>query len=148
LGRGGMGVVYLARHLRLRRQVALKMIRDGALASADDVARFRTEAEAIARLQHPNIGQIYEIGEQDGRPYIALEYLEGGSLHRRLAGTSLPAQPAARLVETLARAMHSAHLRGVVHRDLKPANILLQSTEHTEDPETRQEEDDKETLLK
>jgi serine/threonine protein kinase/tetratricopeptide (TPR) repeat protein len=125
LGQGGMGVVYKARHIRLDRIVALKMIRAGSLAGPEELARFRTEAEAVAHLQHPNIVQIYEIGEQDGLPYFALEYVEGGSLDRQVAGTPLPARAAAELVETLARAMHAAHQRGVIHRDLKPANVLL-----------------------
>jgi serine/threonine protein kinase len=129
LGRGGMGVVYQARQLGLERLVALKMIRDGALASDQELARFRTEAEAVARLQHPHIVQIHEVGEADGQPYFALEYVAGGSLADRLAGTPLPAGEAARLVETLARAIHYAHQRGIVHRDLKPANILLQRSE-------------------
>jgi hypothetical protein len=125
LGRGGMGVVYQARQIRLKRLVALKMILAGAHAGAEELARFRTEAEAVARLQHPNIVQIYEVGEQDGRPYFSLEFVDGGSLAQKLQGAPLPARQAAELVETLARAMHAAHQRGIVHRDLKPANILL-----------------------
>jgi serine/threonine protein kinase/WD40 repeat protein len=125
LGRGGMGVVYLARHLALRRTVALKLIRRGAEARAEELLRFRREALAAARLQHPNIVQIYDVGEQEGRPYLALEYVPGGNLDQVLGGTPQPPRPAAQLVETLARAMHHAHQQGVVHRDLKPANILL-----------------------
>jgi serine/threonine-protein kinase len=125
LGRGGMGVVYKARHLGLKRLVALKMIRDGALAGPDDLARFQGEAEAVARLQHPNIVQIFEVGRHDGRPYFSLEYVDDGSLAERLAGAPQPPQEAARLVAVLARAMHSAHQQGVIHRDLKPANVLL-----------------------
>jgi WD40 repeat protein/serine/threonine protein kinase len=125
LGRGGMGVVYQARQVGLNRLVALKMIREGRHAGASEQARFRTEAEAVARLQHPNIVQVYEVGEEDGRPYLALEYVDGGSLADRLRGTPLPADEAARLVEVLARAVDVAHKRGVVHRDLKPANVLL-----------------------
>ena len=125
LGRGGMGVVYRARQLALNRMVALKMIRAGAQASPGERARFRAEAAAVARLQHPNIVQIHEVGEHDGGPYFSLELIEGGSLAERCAGTpQLPAQTAA-LVETLARAMHYAHQQGILHRDLKPANILL-----------------------
>lgn len=125
LGRGGMGVVYLARQLGLNRLVALKMIRSGAHADTDLLARFRLEAEAVARLHHPNIVQIHEIGEQDGCPYFSLEYVEGGALAERL--DSRPQSPpwAAALVETLARAIHHAHTQGIIHRDLKPANILL-----------------------
>ena len=134
LGRGGMGVVYKARQKLLKRPVALKMILGGSHASEHDQARFRVEAEAVARLQHPNIVQIYEVGEQDGYPYLSLEFVSGGSLAQRLAGTPLPGPEAAQLVETLARAIHAAHLRGVIHRDLKPGNVLLQievSTQRT-----------------
>jgi WD40 repeat protein len=125
LGRGGMGVVYKARQTRLGRLVALKMILSGGHAGEDDLARFRTEAEAIARLQHPNIVQIHEVGEQNGLPFFSLEFCGGGSLERKLAGTPLPPREAAELVETLARAMQAAHDKGVIHRDLKPANVLL-----------------------
>jgi WD40 repeat protein/serine/threonine protein kinase len=125
LGRGGMGVVYRARQTALGRVVALKMILGGGHADEDDLARFRTEAEAIARLQHPNIVQVYEVGQHDGRPFFSLEFCAGGSLDRHLAGTPLPPREAARLVQTLAGAMEAAHRAGVVHRDLKPANILL-----------------------
>src|SRR5262249_14198135 len=100
-------------------------ILSGARASLQDRARFRLEAEAVARLQHPNIVQVFEVGEDDGCPYLALEYVEGGSLTDRLGGSPLPVQMAAQLVETLAPAVHFAHRQGIVHRDLKPANILL-----------------------
>ncbi|MCI0456623.1 MAG: serine/threonine protein kinase, partial [Gemmataceae bacterium] len=125
LGRGGMGVVYKANQISLKRLVALKMILAGAHASAEDLARFAGEAEAVARLRHPNIVQIYEIGKQDGLPYFSLEFVEGGNLAQKLAGTPLPAREAAQLVETLARAIHAAHQQKIVHRDLKPLNILL-----------------------
>ncbi len=125
LGRGGMGVVYKAKQLGLNRLVALKMILSGEHAGTAEMARFRAEAEAVARLQHTNIVQIYEIGEQDGRPFFSLEYVDGGSLAQRLAGKPLDARPAAELTVTLARAIHFAHQRGIVHRDLKPANVLL-----------------------
>jgi len=125
LGRGGMGVVYSAWQANLNRRVALKMILAGDLAGPHELARFRTEAEAVARLQHPNIVQIYEVGQHEGRPYIALEFVNGGSLSEKLAGTPLPAEQAAQLVATLARAIHFAHQHGVVHRDLTSANILL-----------------------
>jgi serine/threonine protein kinase len=121
-----MGVVYQARQLALNRLVALKVILAGAYAGAEELARFKTEAEAVARLQHPNIVQIHEVGEHAGRPYFALEYAGGGSLAAQLAGTPLPARQSAQLLETLARAVQAAHDRGVVHRDLKPGNILLQ----------------------
>jgi serine/threonine protein kinase len=127
LGRGGMGVVYKARHLELRRLVALKMILTGAHASEADLARFRSEAEAVARLSHPNIVQIHEIGEQGGLPSFSLEFLDGGSLAGQLDGTPWPGDRAARLVELLARAMKVAHAHQVVHRDLKPANVLLKA---------------------
>ena len=126
LGRGGMGIVYKARHLTLKRTVALKMLRDGDFAGPEELARFRSEAEAVARLHHPNIVQIYEIGEHRGKPYFSLEYVEGGNLAVLAAGRPLPAPQSAHLVETVARAVHAAHARGIIHRDLKPANILLQ----------------------
>src|SRR4051812_24667173 len=125
LGRGGMGVVYRARQVRLNRDVALKMILAGRHAGAEAAARFLAEAEAVAQLQHPNIVQIFHIDEHDGFPYFEMEYVGGGSLAARLDGTPRPPRQAARLVETLAGAMAEAHRRGVVHRDLKPANILL-----------------------
>ena len=125
LGRGGMGVVYKARHLTLKRTVALKMILARGHAGPGDLARFRTEAEAVARLQHPNIVQIHEVGDADGHPYCALEFVEGGTLASKLGGKPIPARETAKLVEALARAMQLAHSRNVVHRDLKPANILL-----------------------
>jgi hypothetical protein len=120
-----MGVVYQARHVKLNRIVALKMILSGGHAGATDLARFRTEAEAIARLQHPNIVQIYDIAEHEGRPFFSLEFCGGGSLERRLAETGLSPEDGARLVETLASAVDAAHRQHVLHRDLKPANVLL-----------------------
>src|SRR5439155_17228762 len=109
----------------LNRIVALKMILAGPHAEAEDLARFRAEGVSAACLQHPNIVQIYEVGELNGQPYFSLEFVEGGSLAKQLAGKPLPAREAARLVETLARAMHYAHQRCIVHRDLKAGNILL-----------------------
>jgi hypothetical protein len=120
-----MGVVYKARQLGLKRDVALKMILAGAHAGEHDLVRFRTEAEAVARLQHPNIVQVHEVGEADGLPYFALELVDGGSLAAKLAGGPMSPGEAARLVEALAGAMHLAHSRNIVHRDLKPANILI-----------------------
>jgi serine/threonine-protein kinase len=129
LDRGGMGVVYLARQKGLNRLVALKMALGGGAANAEQLARFRAEAETAALLRHPNIVQIHEVGECAGRPYFTMEFLEGGSLAERLGGTPQPGRAAAELVETLARAMHYAHQHGVIHRDLKPANILLSRIE-------------------
>jgi WD40 repeat protein len=126
LGRGGMGVVFRARQLSVGRIVALKMIIAGELAGSRERDRFRAEAEAVARLQHPNIVQLYEYGEVAGRPYFSLEFVGGGSLSEQLDGRPRPADRSATLVETLARAMHYAHQQGVIHRDLKPANVLLQ----------------------
>jgi WD40 repeat protein/predicted Ser/Thr protein kinase len=128
LGRGGMGVVYLAWQAGLKRLAALKMIRGGDAATPEARARFHTEVEAVARLEHPNIVRIYEVGEQDGRPYFAHEYVDGGSLTAQLQGVPQPPRRAADLVETLARAVHLAHQRGVVHRDLTPNNVLLSGT--------------------
>jgi WD40 repeat protein/serine/threonine protein kinase len=126
LGRGGMGVVYKARQTSLDRIVALKMILLGPHSGPEGRARFRAEAEALARLRHPNVVQIHEIGEDAGGPFLALEFVEGGSLAQKLATSPLPAATAAALVETLARAVHVAHQQQIVHRDLKPANVLLQ----------------------
>jgi WD40 repeat protein/tetratricopeptide (TPR) repeat protein len=127
LGRGGMGVVYKARQVGLDRLCALKMILAGGHAGQADLVRFRTEGEAIARLQHPNIVAVYEVGEHEGKPYFSLELCAGGSLDRKLAGTPIEPADAATLVRTLAEAMQTAHAANVVHRDLKPANVLLAS---------------------
>jgi serine/threonine-protein kinase len=129
LGRGGMGVVYKARQVNLNRIVALKMILAGAHAGPQEVARFRGEAEAVARLRHPNIVQIYEVGEVEGRPFFSLEFIEGGSLADQLDGTPQPPRRSAQLIHALALAVETAHREGIVHRDLKPANILLQKSE-------------------
>jgi serine/threonine-protein kinase len=125
LGRGGMGVVFRARHLRLNRPVALKMLLAGAYAGPHERERFQREAEAVASLRHPNIVQVYDVGDTGGRPYFTMELVEGGSLAQKLSGTPQPARAAAALVVTLARAVQVAHQGGIVHRDLKPANILL-----------------------
>ncbi len=125
LGRGGMGVVYKARHLRLNRLVALKMLIAGAYAGPPERARFQREAEAVASLHHANIVAVYDVGDHEGCPYFTMELLEGGSLAQALAGTPQPARQAAALLITLAEAVQVAHQAGIVHRDLKPANILL-----------------------
>jgi WD40 repeat protein len=125
LGRGGMGVVYKARQVGLDRVVALKMILGGSHTDPATLARFQAEALAIAKLQHPNIVQIYETGQQEDLPYLSLEYVDGGSLDLRLADRPMPPREAAELVKTLAHAVHAAHQAGVIHRDLKPANVLL-----------------------
>src|SRR5262245_4839040 len=120
-----MGIVYKARHLRLNRTVALKMLLAGAYAGPAERERFLREAEAIAGLRHANLVQVHDAGEHDGRPYFTMEYVEGGSLAQKLAGTPQPVRQAAALVATLAEAVQVAHQGGIVHRDLKPANILL-----------------------
>ncbi len=125
LGRGGMGIVYKARHQRLNRFVALKMLITGVYAGPDERARFQREAEAVAGLRHANIVQVYDVGDHEGWPYFTMELLEGGSLAQALAGTPQPAGRAAALLATLAEAVQAAHQGGIVHRDLKPANILL-----------------------
>jgi eukaryotic-like serine/threonine-protein kinase len=125
LGRGGMGVVYKARQVGLDRLVALKMILAGAHARDQDLERFRAEAQAVARFQHPNIVQIYEVGEADGLPFFSLEFVDGGTLAGKIAREPQAPRFAAETVEALARAMQYAHERGILHRDLKPANVLL-----------------------
>jgi tRNA A-37 threonylcarbamoyl transferase component Bud32 len=125
LGRGGMGVVYKARHTRLDRIVALKVILGGAHAGAQTLARFAAEGRAVAQLDHPNVVQVYDTGEHNHVPFISLEFVDGGSLDRRLAGRPISPREAAELVRVLAEAIHAAHQKGIVHRDLKPANVLL-----------------------
>ena len=125
LGRGGMGVVYRAWHLRLNRPVALKMLLAGPCARPDELERFLREAEAVAALHHPNIVPVYDAGEVDGRPYFTMELVEGGDLAEQIRGVPQPAHQAAALTATLAEAIHAAHQSGIVHRDLKPSNVLL-----------------------
>jgi serine/threonine-protein kinase len=125
LGRGGMGIVYKARHLRLNRPVAIKMLLAGAYAGLEERERFFREAEAVASLRHANLVQVHDVGDHDGRPYFTMEYVEGGSLAQKLLGTPQPAHQAAALVVTLAETVQVAHQGGIVHRDLKPANVLL-----------------------
>jgi eukaryotic-like serine/threonine-protein kinase len=125
LGRGGMGVVYKARQIRLNRLCALKIALPGRHPGPDGRTRFLAEAETIAKLRHANIVQIYNLGEHDGRPYFEMEYIEGSSLARRLDGTPWAPAAAARMVSTLAHAAGEAHRLGIVHRDLKPGNVLV-----------------------
>jgi WD40 repeat protein/tetratricopeptide (TPR) repeat protein len=125
LGQGAMGAVYKAHHLRLNRVVALKVVLDAPSARPEELVRFRREAELIARLQHANIVQIYEVGEYACGSYLALEYVDGPTLDRQLSATPQPPREAARLIEVLARAVHYAHGQSVIHRDLKPGNVLL-----------------------
>jgi serine/threonine-protein kinase len=127
LGRGGMGVVYKARQRGLKRIVALKMILAGGHATDRDLIRFRSEAEAVAQLQHPNITQIFEVGEDEGRPFFSLEFVDGIALDKKIQDAPLAAREAARICQLMAQAMEYAHKRGIVHRDLKPANVLLTS---------------------
>src|SRR5882724_1531185 len=125
LGRGGHGIVYRVHHFKLKRMAALKMLLTGEYASSAELARFMREAEAIAALQHPNIVQIYDIGEVEGRPYFTMEFVGGGSLAQKLGGVPQPAQYCASVAESLAHAIHTAHLAGIIHRDVKPSNVLL-----------------------
>jgi serine/threonine protein kinase len=126
LGRGGMGIVYKARQVHLNRLVALKTILAGAHAGPEDLARFRIEAKAAARLDHPNIIRIYDFSEHQGLPYFSMELVLGGSLARKISGQPWPITAAAHLVQTLALAIHQAHQQHIIHRDLKPANVLFQ----------------------
>jgi serine/threonine protein kinase len=128
IARGGMGVIYKAQQVSLNRTVALKMMLAGALAGPEDLSRFRKEAEALARLEHPHIVRVYDFGMQDGMPFFAMEYVDSGSLKERLRCERFGTREAASLVATLARALDYAHSAGIVHRDLKPANILLRGS--------------------
>ena len=129
MGRGATSVVYKARQVSLNRVVALKKIQSPGPAEPQALARFQIEAKAIASLQHPHIVQIFEVGEDQGQPYLCLEYVDGGSLAEFLKNQPQLAEEAARLLTVLADAIHYAHQLGIVHRDLKPANILLKSAQ-------------------
>src|SRR5262249_30040486 len=122
---GGMGVVYKAWQLSLKRVVALKMILAGDQAGAEELERFFQEAEAVARMEHPHIVKIHDIDRLARRPYFTTEFVDGGNLAQKMAGAPQPPPEAAQLIETLGRAVHFAHQRGIIHRDLKPANVLL-----------------------
>lgn len=125
LGRGGMGVVYKACHTQLNRVVAIKTLLSGPHAGPDELQRFRSEAEVVARLQHPNIVQVHDFGEHDGQPFFALEYVGGGTLARRIGNTPQGAEFSAATLVTLSRAIQTANATGIIHRDLKPSNVLL-----------------------
>ena len=130
LGEGGMGIVYKARQLSLNRPVALKMIKSARFASADDVHRFQNEAQAVAGLDHPNIVEIFEIGQFEDQHYFSMKLIAGDSLEKRLNDYTANPRSAARLVATASAAIHHAHQRGILHRDLKPANVLVDSDGH------------------
>lgn len=127
LGKGGMGVVYLARHRTLKRYVAIKMMLSGAQATLEQTQRFLTEARAVAHLQHPNIVQIFEVGEHDNMPYFTLELVDGQPLDEQLRNQTLSENDAASLMQILCTALQYAHDQGILHRDLKPANVLMTS---------------------
>jgi serine/threonine protein kinase len=125
IARGGMGVVFKARQISLDRIVAIKMILPGPRANPDDLERFRLEAEATAKLRHPNIVTVYDVGSIDGQPYYSMDFIDGPSMSQRVAPGPLPGRLAGRLIMIVARALHHAHTHGILHRDIKPSNILL-----------------------
>ncbi len=125
IGRGAVGAVYRATQVKLNRVVAIKVLLGQAFASPEDESRFRAEALTVAQIQHPNVIQIFDIGDDAEMPFLAVEYLEGGTLETRMTGTPMPIGDALRMVYQIARGVGAAHSKGVIHRDLKPANILL-----------------------
>jgi serine/threonine-protein kinase len=125
IGVGGMGVVYKAKHVKLDRVVAVKILRGADHVSARELAALARVAQSIAAIKHAHIVQVHDFGELEGLPYVTMEYVEAGSLARRLEGKPLPAREAAELVAILAEAVHATHMIGIVHRDLKPANVLI-----------------------
>ncbi|MEZ6059513.1 MAG: protein kinase, partial [Planctomycetaceae bacterium] len=127
VGQGGMAVVYRARQVALGRIVALKQIRSGVHATADELIRFRREVNAVARLNHPAIVQVFDSGEQDGQPYLAMEFMNGGTLADRIEASPLEGRQTARLIAHLADGVESAHANGIIHRDLKPGNVLFRN---------------------
>lgn len=129
LGHGGMGIVFQASDARLGRDVALKVLLDARYTDPHYVSRFEREAEALSHLQHPHIVRVYEAGQHRGRPYLALEYISGGTLAEKTAGRPYGIPESATLIETVARAVHYAHTQGILHRDLKPGNILISATD-------------------
>jgi len=129
IGRGGMGIIYRARQIRLNRIVALKMILAGQFASKQEVLRFRSEAEAAGNLQHPNIVRIHETGEHDGHHYFSMDYVQGRNLAEIVHDGPIASQRAAKYSRSIAEAIHYAHCQGVLHRDLKPSNVVIDSND-------------------
>src|SRR5262249_49858798 len=127
IGKGATGVVYKAREANQQRIVAIKMILSGDYAEAKNFTWLHSQLKAVAQLQHPCIMQVYQVGEQEGRPYFVMEYVDGGNLRQKIGGKPQPQGQAVQLVETLARTVHYAEQQAIGHRDLKPSNILLTS---------------------